>query len=133
MSARFKKNELNYWPTEKRILATIYGTEKLYPYSVAEEFILRTDYTTVAFTKRKLVSSPKLQRYAWWQHRLSTKKNKSESIKIWSSIATADKSRIASRRTNWQTTRRVAYKEAKERRFGMMKLLKLERHIMTNL
>lgn len=47
MSGRFKKNELNYWPAEKKILAAIYGTEKLYPYSVAEEFILRKDYTTL--------------------------------------------------------------------------------------
>ena len=71
-SGQFKKNELNYWHAEKEILAAINGAEKFHPYLVAEEFILRTDSTTLAsFMKRKLVSSPKLQRYAWWQYKLS--------------------------------------------------------------
>lgn len=50
------------------ILAALSRAEKFYPYLVA----LRTDYTTLAsFTKQKLVPSPKLQRYAWRQYRLS--------------------------------------------------------------
>lgn len=71
-SGQFKWNQLNYWPAEKEILAAINGAEKLHPYLVAEEFILQTDSTTPAsFMKIKLVSSPKLQRYTWWQYRLS--------------------------------------------------------------
>lgn len=64
--------ELNYWPAEKEILATVYGAKKFHHYLIVEEFIRRIDSSNLTtFIKRKLVASPKLQRYAWWQYILT--------------------------------------------------------------
>ncbi|KAF3787423.1 ORF V Enzymatic polyprotein [Nymphaea thermarum] len=71
-SGQFKTHELNYWPAEKEILAAIRGLTKFHPYVIGEKFILRTYSQNLSvLLKRKITSSPKLQRFAWWQFILS--------------------------------------------------------------